>query len=119
MSDKIIDFIALIVAGLTSIVYGIKVWDDLSHQQYDSEGNAKTPRDKNSVLRNVIYSGFGSGLVCLLVCEGLLYYTELPFTLSLLIGALCGFTGADSFKDILLRFIENKFNSTPPNKDNK
>lgn len=121
MDNNFVKFIAFIVAGLTAIVYGVKVWDDLSHPEYDSEGNLKpNKKPKSSIIRNVIYSGFGSGLVCLLVCEGLLYYTELPFTLTLLLGALCGFTGADSFKDVLLRFVENKLNSaTPSQRDNK
>lgn len=103
-------FIIFIVAGLTSIVYGLKVWDDLSLQHKETD----TPKPVGTLWRNAIYGGFGSGLVCLLVFEGLLYYTELPYTLILLIGALCGFTGADSFKDLLLRFIEAKFNSAPP-----
>lgn len=99
------------MAGLTSIVYGIKVWDDMSRPETDKNGNVKPPKTKGTLLRNAIYGAFGSGLVCLLVCEGLLYYAGLPFSLALLIGALCGFTGADAFKDILLRFVENKINT--------
>lgn len=104
-------WISFVVAGLIGIVYGIKVWDDLSRPECDSQGNCKPPRTKGTLLRNAIYSAFGSAIVCLLVCEGLIYYAELPFNLALLVGAICGFTGAETFKDMILRFVENKLNT--------
>lgn len=110
-NDNETKLLGFIIAGITSIVYGLKVWDDLSHQQCDENGECKPQRNKMSILRNVVYSAFGSGLVCLLVYNGIIYYTDLPDNFALLLGALCGYTGADAFKDILLRFIENKFNS--------
>ena len=47
---------------------------------------------------------------------GLIYFANLPFNLSLLLGALCGFTGADAFKELLLRFVEAKLNHTKESK---
>lgn len=98
---------AYIVALAVSIVYGIKVWDDLSRPKEDD-----APKEtKGSLWRKSIYSAFGSGIVCLLVCEGLIYFANMPHNLALLCGALCGFAGADAFKEMLLRFIENKLHS--------
>lgn len=111
MSDKNgFEWISFVVAGLIGVIYGIKVWDDLSRPECDSDGNCKPPKPKGMLLRNAIYSAFGSAIVCLLVCEGLIYFANLPFNLALLLGALCGFTGADAFKDLLLRLVESKFN---------
>lgn len=110
MKNNGFELISYIVAGAISVVYGIKVWDDLSRPEMDENGTPKTPKNKGAIFRNVVYSAFGSGLVCLLVCEALMHFTSMDFNLCLLIGALCGYTGADSFKDILLRFIENKLN---------
>ena len=42
-------------------------------------------------------------------------YAELPFNLALLVGAICGFTGAETFKDMILRFVENKLNTRRDN----
>lgn len=111
-------WISWVVAIATAIVYGIKVWDDLSRPECDSNGeNCKPPKTKGSLFRQSLYGAFGSGIVCLLICEGLIYYANVPFNLALLIGALCGFTGADAFKELLLRFIERQFISKKESKN--
>lgn len=103
--DKIGSYLVALAVG---IVYGIKVWDDLSRPVCD-DGKCQMPELKSSLWRKTIYSAFGSAVVCLVVAEGLVYFAELPHNLALLCGALCGFAGADAFKEMLLRFIESRF----------
>ena len=104
--DKIGTYLVALAVG---IVYGIKVWDDLSRPSKNENGELKPQETKGNLWRRAIYSAFGSGIVCLLVAEGLIYYAELPHNLALLFGAMCGFAGADAFKEMFLRFIESKF----------
>lgn len=103
--DKIGTYLVALAVG---IVYGIKVWDDLSRPVCD-DGKCQMPEPKSSLWRKTIYSAFGSAIVCLLVAEGIKYYTEFPHNFALLCGAMAGFAGADAFKEMLIRFIESRF----------
>lgn len=99
-----------IVALAVGIVYGIKVWDDLSNPIKDEATGEVKEKNKASIWRNVIYSAFGSALVCLLVAEGLISMWNFPNNFALLCGAFIGFIGSDVFKDVIFRFLESKFN---------
>lgn len=105
--------VGVVVAIIIGCVYAIKVWDDLASEK--NKNGAELDKQKGRLYRNAIYSGFGSGLLCLFVCEGCYTYFHLDFGLSLLIGATCGFLGVDTFKGIALRFLENKLNAHPNN----
>ncbi len=103
-------WVSYLVAALTALVYGVKVWDDLSHPDESEDGKVAEVPNKASLFRNCIYSAFGSGVVCLLVCEGLLWkFENMPFSVALLCGAMAGFIGADKFKDLFVKLIASKF----------
>lgn len=94
--------VALMIAG----VYSLKLYDELYNEKCE-HGESKQ-KSKSQIIRQLLYGAFGSGLVCVLICELLIYFAQLPFGLSLVIGAWCGYMGADIVKDFILRFIEKK-----------
>lgn len=102
LTNSIAELITLAIALLIALVYSLKLYDEL----HATDENA--PKNKGKVIRQLIYGAFGSGLVCVLVCEALIYL-NLPFTLSLVVGAWCGYMGADIIKDTVLKYIDRKF----------
>lgn len=104
VSDSVIKLVTLGVAFLIAVVYSLKLYDELYNEKCEHEDK---PKNKGRIIRQLLYGAFGSGLVCILICEALTYF-NLPFTLSLVIGAWCGYMGADIVKDTLLRFIDKK-----------
>ncbi len=103
------EWISYIVAAITALVYGVKVWDDLLHPEEGENGEKAEVPNKATIIRNCLYSAFGSGVVCLLVCEGLIWKFDAPFGVAVLAGAMCGFIGADKFKDVIVKAISFKF----------